>query len=68
MADEDGYQEDGSSEPEEEQQLSDKQKLEIAKWFLTNSPPGEIQYVAKGFTFSNPILFLYFQILRWFVL
>ncbi|KAL4202785.1 hypothetical protein AMTRI_Chr02g222910 [Amborella trichopoda] len=32
------------SEPEE---LSKKQRKEIAKWFLINSPPGEIQYVAK---------------------
>ncbi|KAK4282780.1 hypothetical protein QN277_014114 [Acacia crassicarpa] len=32
---------------EEEAELSDKQKIEIAKWFLLNSPPGEIQYVAK---------------------
>lgn len=33
---------------EEETELSEKQKREIAKWFLLNSPPGEIQYVAKG--------------------
>ncbi|KAF3454530.1 hypothetical protein FNV43_RR04978 [Rhamnella rubrinervis] len=32
---------------EEETELSEKQKKEIAKWFLLNSPPGEIQYVAK---------------------
>ncbi|KAJ4968230.1 hypothetical protein NE237_014931 [Protea cynaroides] len=32
---------------EESQELSDKQKKEIAKWFLVNSPAGEIQYVAK---------------------
>ncbi|KAL0006023.1 hypothetical protein SO802_013584 [Lithocarpus litseifolius] len=31
----------------EETELSDKQKNEIAKWFLLNSPVGEIQYVAK---------------------
>ncbi|CAI9103420.1 OLC1v1001892C3 [Oldenlandia corymbosa var. corymbosa] len=36
--------EDGESR---EVELSHKQKLEIAKWFLMNSPPGEIQYVAK---------------------
>ncbi|KAK7284378.1 hypothetical protein RJT34_19123 [Clitoria ternatea] len=35
------------AEEEEESELSDKQKIEIAKWFLLNSPPGEIQYVAK---------------------
>ncbi|GAB4855593.1 hypothetical protein Ancab_024214 [Ancistrocladus abbreviatus] len=28
-------------------ELSDKQKKEIAKWFLINAPAGEIQYVAK---------------------
>ena len=33
---------------EEESELSETQKKEIAKWFLLNSPPGEIQYVAKG--------------------
>ncbi|KAM1490399.1 hypothetical protein ACFXTO_033530 [Malus domestica] len=32
---------------EEEAELSEKQKKEIAKWFLLNSPPGEIQFVAK---------------------
>ncbi|KAJ0883812.1 putative F-actin-capping protein subunit alpha [Helianthus annuus] len=32
---------------EEEVLLSDDQKLDIAKWFLLNSPPGEIQYVGK---------------------
>ncbi|MCI04460.1 F-actin-capping protein subunit alpha, partial [Trifolium medium] len=35
------------AEEEEESEISDKQKVEIAKWFLLNSPPGEIQYVAK---------------------
>lgn len=39
MADEDSS--------EAEQQLSDKEKLEIAKWFLLNSPAGEIQYISK---------------------
>ncbi|XP_077218383.1 subunits of heterodimeric actin filament capping protein Capz superfamily [Tasmannia lanceolata] len=34
---------DESLEPE----LDEKQKKEIAKWFLTNSPAGEIQYIAK---------------------
>ncbi|CAK9157748.1 unnamed protein product [Ilex paraguariensis] len=32
---------------DEETELSEKQKIDIAKWFLLNSPPGEIQYVAK---------------------
>ncbi|PSS03029.1 F-actin-capping protein subunit alpha like [Actinidia chinensis var. chinensis] len=36
-------EDDETQEPE----LSDKQKKEIAKWFLLNSPAGEIQYVAK---------------------
>lgn len=31
----------------EEVELNSKQKKEIAKWFLLNSPAGEIQYVAK---------------------
>ncbi|BAT88102.1 F-actin-capping protein subunit alpha isoform X1 [Vigna umbellata] len=35
------------AEEEEESELSDKHKVEIAKWFLLNSPPGEIKYVAK---------------------
>ncbi|KAJ8772034.1 hypothetical protein K2173_027211 [Erythroxylum novogranatense] len=32
---------------DEQCELSEKQKKEIAKWFLLNSPAGEIQYVAK---------------------
>ncbi|KAF1002164.1 F-actin-capping protein subunit alpha isoform X1 [Apium graveolens] len=32
---------------QEENEISVEQKIEIAKWFLLNSPPGEIQYVAK---------------------
>lgn len=32
---------------EEETEISVEQKTEIAKWFLLNSPAGEIQYVAK---------------------
>ncbi|KAJ8752507.1 hypothetical protein K2173_004795 [Erythroxylum novogranatense] len=32
---------------DDERELSQKQKKEIAKWFLLNSPAGEIQYVAK---------------------
>ncbi|XP_057961145.1 F-actin-capping protein subunit alpha isoform X1 [Malania oleifera] len=31
----------------DEDDLSEKQKKEIAKWFLLNSPAGEIKYVAK---------------------
>eukprot|EP00252_Welwitschia_mirabilis_P010967 TRINITY_DN24696_c0_g1_i2.p1 TRINITY_DN24696_c0_g1~~TRINITY_DN24696_c0_g1_i2.p1 ORF type:complete len:300 (-),score=54.30 TRINITY_DN24696_c0_g1_i2:94-993(-) len=27
--------------------LTDDEKIQMAKWFLLNSPPGEIQYVAK---------------------
>ncbi|XP_076958172.1 F-actin-capping protein subunit alpha-like [Bidens hawaiensis] len=36
-----------SEEEEEEVILTEDQKIDIAKWFLLNSPPGEIQYVAK---------------------
>ncbi|EOY11507.1 F-actin capping protein alpha, putative isoform 4 [Theobroma cacao] len=32
---------------EEETELSEEQRKEIAKWFLLNAPAGEIQYVAK---------------------
>ncbi|XP_072974727.1 F-actin-capping protein subunit alpha [Typha angustifolia] len=38
---------DGEDDPEGAAELSDKQKIEIAKWFLTNAPVGEINYVAK---------------------
>ncbi|WOL11818.1 F-actin-capping protein subunit alpha [Canna indica] len=38
---------DGGDEPEGPEELSNEQKTEIAKWFLTNAPDGEIQYVAK---------------------
>ncbi|KAF3785013.1 F-actin-capping protein subunit alpha [Nymphaea thermarum] len=34
-------------EEDEREELSEKEKTELAKWFLLNSPPGEIQYVAK---------------------
>lgn len=45
---------------EEEAELSEKQKKEIAKWFLLNSPPGEIQFVAKGLAFDPKVaLFLH---------
>ncbi|XP_020267115.1 F-actin-capping protein subunit alpha isoform X2 [Asparagus officinalis] len=30
-----------------EEEIGEKQKKEIAKWFLANAPAGEIQYVAK---------------------
>lgn len=36
-----------SEEEEEEAELSEKQKKEIAKWFLLNSPAGEIHFVAN---------------------
>ena len=45
--------EDGDGDYEEEE-LSEEQKVSVAKWFLLNSPPGEIQYVAKGSTFLLP--------------
>ena len=35
--------EGGAGEP-----LGDRQKREIAVWFLSNAPAGEIHYVAKG--------------------
>ncbi|KAG0497456.1 hypothetical protein HPP92_002147 [Vanilla planifolia] len=35
------------AEEAEEPELTEKQKSEIAKWFLVNAPVGEIQYVAK---------------------
>uniref|UniRef100_A0A0D6RA16 F-actin-capping protein subunit alpha n=1 Tax=Araucaria cunninghamii TaxID=56994 RepID=A0A0D6RA16_ARACU len=35
------------TEEEEVSALTERQKIEMAKWFLVNSPPGEIQYVAK---------------------
>ena len=46
---------------EEETELSEKQKNEIAKWFLLNAPAGEIQYVAKGYlsdVLASHLLFL----------
>jgi len=56
------------AEEEEESELSEKQKVEIAKWFLLNSPPGEIQYVAKGSfsIFFLSISFLYFNLFNCF--
>ncbi|XP_058076801.1 F-actin-capping protein subunit alpha [Magnolia sinica] len=32
---------------QEMEELTPKQKKDIAKWFLTNAPPGEIQYISK---------------------
>nr|XP_043624243.1 F-actin-capping protein subunit alpha [Erigeron canadensis] len=40
-------EEEEDDEEETVPQLSKDQKIDIAKWFLLNSPPGEIQYVAK---------------------
>lgn len=37
----------GMNMEDEEEEMGEKQKVEMAKWFLLNSPPGEIQYVAK---------------------
>ncbi|KAK9161557.1 hypothetical protein Syun_007898 [Stephania yunnanensis] len=45
MSEEDQLEEE--EEEAEEEELSDEQKKEIAKWFLTHAPAGEIQYVAK---------------------
>ncbi|KAI4349950.1 hypothetical protein L6164_010489 [Bauhinia variegata] len=36
-----------AEEEEEEVELSDEEKIETVKWFLLNSPPGEIKYVSK---------------------
>lgn len=49
---------------ESETQLTDDQKIEIAKWFLLNAPAGEIQYVAKGLLL---LLFRLFSALKFFV-
>ncbi|KAF6174428.1 hypothetical protein GIB67_024450 [Kingdonia uniflora] len=38
---------DMEEDDDHQEELSDDQKKEIAKWFLINSPAGEIQYVAK---------------------
>jgi hypothetical protein len=43
--------EGGAGEP-----LSDRQKREIATWFLSNAPAGEIHYIAKGKTPAPPSL------------
>lgn len=43
----------------DDEELSDEQKIALGKWFLLNSPPGEIQYVAKDLqgVLSNEALF-----------
>lgn len=43
----------------EDEELSDEQKVAMAKWFLLNSPPGEIQYVAKDLqgVLANDIIY-----------
>jgi len=48
-----------AEEDEDYQELSNEQKKEIAKWFLLNSPAGEIKYVAKGLSLSSCILCVY---------
>lgn len=48
-----------------ESDLGDDEKKEIAKWFLVNSPAGEINYVAKGTSFFL-FLFWYFHCSYWF--
>lgn len=54
----------GDDADEAAAELTDKQKKEIAKWFLTNAPAGEINYVAKGpLSLSFPP-----QLLRYFLL
>lgn len=44
------------NDTEAEAELSVEQKVEIAKWFLLNSPAGEIQYVSKGNAFLLSLL------------
>ncbi|XXG54319.1 hypothetical protein AAC387_Pa03g2231 [Persea americana] len=39
--------EEEEDDPQQQAELTSKQKQDIAKWFLTNSPPGEIHYIAK---------------------
>lgn len=51
------------NDTEAEADLSDEQKVEIAKWFLLNSPAGEIQYVAKGHRFFS-FFFVSFQFFK----
>jgi len=58
---------------EEECELNEKQKREIAKWFLLNSPAGEIQYIAKGRSVGHIydfffVIFVAFRIYYWSVL
>lgn len=44
---------DEADEAGAQAELSDKEKKDIAVWFLSNAPVGEISYVAKGLSFSS---------------
>lgn len=56
----------GDDADEAAAELTDKQKKEIAKWFLTNAPAGEINYVAKGpLSLSFPPQLLRYFLLLW---
>jgi capping protein alpha len=44
---------------EEDCELNEKRKREIAKWFLLNSPAGEIQYIAKGLSYLHCVSVLF---------
>ena len=44
--------EEEEDDTQQQAELTSKQKQDIAKWFLTNSPPGEIHYIAKGLSLS----------------
>lgn len=50
-------EEDETDEPEA---LGNDQKKEIANWFLTNAPSGEIQYIAKGLSVNSEDLSFHF--------
>lgn len=55
------FEEEEEEESSNEIAMTDDQKIDIAKWFLLNSPPGEIQYVVKGPSF----LLLFFSFSHW---
>jgi capping protein alpha len=44
---------------EEDWEFNEKRKREIAKWFLLNSPAGEIQYIAKGLSYLHCVSVLF---------
>jgi hypothetical protein len=50
---------DEADEAAAQAELSDKEKKDIAAWFLSNAPVGEISYVAKGFSFSHICMYIW---------